>query len=271
MLIPDGKGHKLTIGVRCGDCLHFKKGPKFYEELCVDLGFGSQHKPCPAFAPNHYKLVRLEPDILKQLNRITGKLTASTVRILAYTFKNINILKSVNLQFGQHVYFCFGEDYLSHYFKGYVVGISHDKQNVLVSSRLREAKTSITLSLLFDSVFTKERFITKRKELVKKNKLMLPKELKIGANRRKMPIVEYLNRDGTLKAEYHKGEKDLNYDPPMLNTAPKNWLYPNLPGDKVKKSKGKKKLSKNISVIKKGNVTIVRLNVKKKKQPSVRA
>lgn len=271
MLIPDGKGSKLTIGVRCVDCLHFKRGPKFYEELCIDLGFGPQHKPCPAFTPNHYKLIRLEPDILKHLNRITGTLSVSTMRILAYTLKNISVLKSVNLQFGQCVYFCFGEDYLSHYFKGYVVGISHDKQHILVSSRLKEAKTSTTLSLLFDSVYTKEKFAIKRKELIKKKKLLLPKELKVGVNRRKMPIVEYLNRDGTLKKEYLIGSTELNYDPPTLNNAPANWLYPNSKNPQMKKVKSKKKLNKKIKIVKKGTATVVTLNVKKKKkQPRAR-
>ncbi len=266
-LTPEGKGHKLTVGVRCGDCLHFKVGPKYYEELCSELGYGPQHKPCPAFTPNHYKLVRLEPDILRVLNKVTSEMSPSQSRLLAFMFKNIGRLKAAELQFGQRVYFCLGEDYLSHYFRGYVIGLSHDKQNILISSKLKEAKTATTLSLMFDSVLDEKQFLIKKRELEKKQRLVLPEEAKVYRKAR-LPIAEYIKQDGTLKTKYlFKKQGELDYVPPTLESAPSSWLYPKTGAQgkkKVKpqvgKARRKKRLAKGTKVKRKNGKTVVTLN-----------
>jgi len=197
------------------------------------------------------------------LNKVSKDMGPSATRILAYMFKNIGRLKAANFQFGQRVYFCLGEDYLSHYFKGYVIGISHDKQNVFVSSRLNNAKTSVTLSLLLSTILTEEQFLAKRKTLKKKKRLSMPTELRM-IRKEKLPIGEMLNKDGTIKPEYSiPKSKDIDYNPPTLDTAPVKWLYPK--GYKLldKKPKPTQRLHKDIKVIKRKGVTTVDISGKR--------
>jgi hypothetical protein len=43
-------GHKITIKVKCRDCVHFKKTPYYGTKVCSDLAIEAFAHPCKAFA-----------------------------------------------------------------------------------------------------------------------------------------------------------------------------------------------------------------------------
>ena len=112
----------LKAKPRCGDCLHFKHISKF-EKVCNTLGIKQFAEAPTCFSPNIYVLTKKNPDTLHQLGMLLRDWTPAETRVfMALLRQKIVMDKNYGLQFGQPVMFKIGGgDYLSNYFKGYVI------------------------------------------------------------------------------------------------------------------------------------------------------
>lgn len=202
-----------TIGVKCGDCLHFKNNAKF-EKPCYDLGIKKFSDAPACFSPNVYFLGRQNPDLLFQLGMILKDFTAQDSRVfLALLKQQKSFEKNYNLKFGQPVYFCLGADYLSNYFLGYVIGVAEagDGQ-VFVGSSLggKQRSKPMVGSFLRDGVFTVSEFKKRQAQLVKAGRLNDPKPLYTAPTPNVVSDVS-------------------DYTPPSMDTAPSEWFDKNKP------------------------------------------
>lgn len=212
---------KTAIGLKCGDCLHFKDVAKF-DKPCQFLSIQAHAKAPSCYAPNVYKLVfNNDAEAHHKLGILIKDFDPSQMRMLAAIFaQQAKIKKRYRLSYGQPVYFCFGSDYLSNYFKGYFINGSVDgEDSVYVASSLnrQQRKKPLVASLMRDSVFTLTEFEKKKRSLIKDDRLVDPKPL-FGTNK--------------------VNPKDLDdYEVPTMEKAPKEWY------DKIDKKKPKAKKS----------------------------
>lgn len=228
---------KTSIGLKCGDCLHFNTTAKF-EKTCVNLGVKKFSDAPSCYAPNVYFLGRKNPDVINQLGFLLRDFTAQDQRIFLSLLKQASSFeKKYKLKFGQPVYFCLGSDYLSNYFSGYVIGVADAGEGqVFVGSDLkgRQRGKPLTCTLLRDSVFTIPEWKKKEAQLKKANRLVDPSPL--------------FNTVALKKSEL----KEDGYVPPSLDSAPPEWF------DKEPEKKSKAKLSFKKSVRKlDGNLEFV--------------
>lgn len=195
-----------SVVQRCGDCLHFKMCAKF-EKPCSQLGIKSFASAPQCFAPNVYALVSKSPEVLMQLGLLVHNFTPMEKRVLQSILLQDKVFsKSYGLNFGQPVFFKLGQDYLSNYFKGYVVGVaSAGDQQVFVTSTLKGAQNlkPVIASLSRDSVFSVTAFAKKKASLIEAKRIQDPKPLKTPA-----PVK-------IKDAETHT--------PPSMEKAPAEW------------------------------------------------
>lgn len=197
---------------KCGDCMHFKRVAKF-EKVCSQLAVKHYANAPNCFMPDLWKLTELDPKTLYQLGLMFNKADISTMRILTASLKMFpRIRKRYALAFGQPVYFRFGSDYLSNYYRGFVAGaaLAGDDQ-VFVSSNMERSqrKQPMMAQLMRSSVFTNTEFVKQKAALIKANKIMDPKPLFTPVPKIKGDPVDYV--------------------PPSMETAPSEWY------DKVSK------------------------------------
>lgn len=222
----------LKAKPRCGDCLHFKHISKF-ERVCNTLGVKQFAEAPPCFSPNIYVLTKKNPDTLHQLGLLLRDWTPAETRVfMALLRQKIVMDKNYGLQFGQPVMFRIGGgDYLSNYFKGYVIGVAAvgDGQ-VFVASDMSKTQRNMpaTATLLPSSVYPLSKWKKKKAELVKEKKLKDPNPL-------------YSPSD--LKKE----DLTLDYKVPTLENAPAAWFDKTDGGGKLK-SKKKLKAGKDGSI-----------------------
>lgn len=194
-----------SINQRCGDCLHFKLSAKF-EKPCSQLGIKSFGAAPPCFSPNVYTMAQKSPDLLYQVGLLFHNFTPSQSRVLL-SLLNMNKIftKSYKLKFGQPVFFRLGNDYLSNYFKGYVVGVATaGDQQVFVTSDLSGSQKlkPVIATLARNSVFSVTEFKKKREDLVASGRLQDPQPLKTKV---KKPV-------------------DSKYEVPSMEKAPSEWF-----------------------------------------------
>lgn len=199
---------KSSIGLKCGDCLHFKQNAKF-EKPCFDLGIKRFRDAPSCYSPNVYLLGKKNPDVLHQLGILLMNFSAQESRVFMSILKQANAFeKNYELKFGQPVMFCLGNDYLSNYFSGFAIGVAEcgDGQ-VFIGSDLsgRQRGKPLTLSLLRDSVYTLSEFRKKKAQLEKQGRLTDPKPLY-----------------GEVKKDVKVGKED--YVPPSMDSAPAEWF-----------------------------------------------
>lgn len=218
---------KLSLGFRCGDCLHLDKISKF-EKVCSKLGITKNALAPACFAPNVFELQKVTPDILNNLGLMIKDLNSTQCRILLGLLKARKSFERYHLAFGQPVYFHVGQDYLSNYFKGFVVSVSSfGEPTVYVTSDLNKKQVAKPAMLVLspESVFTISRFKKKKDSLVKRNLVNDPKPF-------------------YFMKKVHPKEVDVSYEPPTMESVPDSWF------DVYAGGKGKDK-AQNKSPIKK--------------------
>jgi hypothetical protein len=222
----------LKAKPRCGDCLHFKHISKF-ERVCSTLGVKQFAEAPTCFSPNVYALTKKNPDILHQLGMLLREFTPAETRVfMALLRQKVSMDKNYGLAFGQPVMFRIGGgDYLSNYFKGYVIGVaSVGDGQVFVASDMSKTQRNMpaTATLLPSSVYPLSKWKKKKAELVKDKKLKDPNPLYSPT---------------ALKKE----ELTIDYKVPTLEDAPSAWFDKTDGGGKLK-SKKKLKQGKDGSV-----------------------
>jgi hypothetical protein len=198
---------KTTIGLKCGDCLHFKRAPKF-EKVCSTLGVKHFANAPNCYDPDVFQLASQDPEVLNRLGLLIKDMSSKDTRVFMSLMKRtIALEKAYKLKFGQPVYFCLGQPYLSNYFRGYVVGGSEGGEpQVYISSTLskRQRKQPMIATLDRTSVFTVPEFKKQKEKLVKENRLQDPDPLFSTAP--KSVVV------------------DTGYVVPNMETADKSWF-----------------------------------------------
>lgn len=126
-------------------------------------------------------------------------------------------MRRQTFHFGQPVFFKIGPDFLSNYYRGFVIDVSTSDTTVTITSDLGKTQRSNPLIgfVLRENVFSVSDFRRKRAQLSKQDKLMDPKP--------KFTVVtkSEVSNDG--------------YVPPTMDNAPDDWF------NKVDSSKKKKK------------------------------
>lgn len=209
---------KATIGLKCGDCLHFKRNAKF-EKPCSQMGIKHFANAPACYSPDPYILSAQSPDVLNRLGLLLNNFTAKEARVFMSILKQTGALeKNFKLKFGQPVFFRIGNDYMSNYFRGFVLGIADDGEaQVYVTSDMekKQRKQPVLATLLRTSVFTMSEWKKKKLALINDKRTQDPKPL--------------------FAVQKIKTKMDELYVPHSLDTAPSDWF------NKVDKPKGKKK------------------------------
>lgn len=173
MLKKDGlKGAVDTVAtdvLRCGDCLHHR-GHAHSEKKTVCEREGVLPvaiAPLECFTPNA-SLLTGNVDQLTQLLAIFSAYDAKQRRAL------IELLKQENI--GETFYFRIGEDYISNYLRGIVVGRTSSGELMLIGSPSEKTVGSAFVSYLMDSegLLTFSQWESKRAELFDKNRVIDP-------------------------------------------------------------------------------------------------
>jgi hypothetical protein len=195
------------IARKCSDCLHFQNVAKF-EQPCKKMGIKGYSVAPDCFSPNVYALTKKNPDALFQLGVMLKDFDASDVRVLMSLLKlSVNLDKHYNLRFGQPVFFCLGgRDYLSNYFRGFVIGAANiGTMQLFVTSDMNRKQRGqpATVALMPDSVLTVSAFKKRKAELIKAGKLNDPKPLFNTTVPKESPV---------------------EHVPPTLESAPAEWF-----------------------------------------------
>lgn len=225
---------KVSLGINCSDCVHFEGTAKF-EKPCSQLGVDPRSRAPDCYNPDVFKLKALDnPELLKDLGNLIRNFKPKQIRILSFILaRQGGALAKQKLKFGQPVYFSLGAEYLSHYFKGYVVSASDGF--VYVVAKLNKCKTNTSLTLERSSVLTKVEYKILEEKLVEENKLfMSPQEKKKW---RVLPLAEQLDSKGRIP---HKEQFKDDYEPPTIDSAPEEWLHVYEANSQVLRRKKKK-------------------------------
>lgn len=211
--------NKVSLGMTCADCVHFQTGPAKFEKICAEIGVDARSRAPDCYTPDVFKLKDIEdPELLKTLGNLIRNFSPKQARILSFLLaRQGGSLAKVKLKFGQPVYFSLGVDYVSHYFKGYVVSASED--HVYVVSKLKKAKDNTSLTLLRASVLTRSEYKTLESSLLEEGKVFMSEEERKRFG--KLPIAELLDKKGRVP---HVEQFKIDYEPPTIDTAPVEWL-----------------------------------------------
>lgn len=206
---PDlAKPSKLDC--RCSDCISFEKGPFLYGRACKLNGV-SENRPAPScFNPDFTKLILgTNPMIMHQLGFFISQFNTSQIRILSSVInKSLTLKKYTRFHFGEEVYINMSgnREFLSNYYKGYVVGYLRSNRCVFVSARMSKHRPyTSSIMVMDDTLLTAEEFKARSAALEAEGKIQDTK-----------------SRDA---ATVKKGA-GLDYEPPTLDNAPSDWLAP---------------------------------------------
>jgi len=232
---------KVSLGMRCGDCIHFQRGPAKFEKTCNKMGVDGKSKAPDCFSPDVFRLNSgTSPELLGQIGRLIKDLAPAQSRILSHILaKNGNSIHKHGFKFGQPVYFTLGDEFLSHYFKGYVIGACDDY--VYVASKLNKARSNTSVTFMPQSLLSYKQYKEKEKRLLKSKKIFMSERDK--ALVKKLPLAEHIDKHGCVKLPE---QVELEYEPPTLDTAPAAWfnIYESTMQTKLRKKKPKGKKAK---------------------------
>ena len=211
----------LKAKPRCGDCLHFKHISKF-ERVCSTLGVKHFAEAPVCFTANPYALSTVNPDTLFQFALILRQFTPQQSRVALWILRQKSTMaKNYGLEFGQPVMFRMGGDYLSNYFRGYVISTaSVGDGQVFVASDLAKTQRNMpaTATLMPSSVFTLSAWKKKKAQLVKDKRLKDPNPLYSPSPLKKESLT-------------------MDYKVPTLEDAPAAWFDKTDGGGKLKSKK----------------------------------
>ncbi len=218
----------------CGQCVHFKNGPAHpkFSTICSTLGTRSYAEAPDCFSPDPAIIAKADVEV-SEVGRLLRHLSAEQMVVIGHLMQQAADLHEHNLKFGQPVYVQIGvakdgKDYLTSYFKGYVLGATLVKvssknyvphiylgSNLTLDEEARPEHRSL-LRMLPSSILTKAQFQKKSQDLKAAGRL----ESKDTGW--KMPFKEWLKAGGPQPPAEIKGV----YEPPTLDTAPSSWLEP---------------------------------------------
>ncbi len=209
----------MSLGMKCQDCLHHSTGPKRFERLCSALGVEPFAPACPEFSPNIQTLANSDTKALVKLAGITQTFTKEQLRILAFTFRNLDYIRKAGFEFGQTVVFSInGRQYLENYFRGIVIGATRNGQLCHIASCLENLNPrNCLLSLFSNDVLSLDKFQALRQSLIQRERLREPKGDRTLSMLKMSP--EQLS---IYKASLEKEPNE--YSPPTLDTVPQEWL-----------------------------------------------
>jgi hypothetical protein len=163
-----------TDVLRCGDCLHHRSHAHSDKKtVCEREGvLPVAIAPLECFTPNA-SLLTGNVDQLTQLLAIFSAYDAKQRRAL------IELLKQEDI--GETFYFRIGDDYISNYLRGIVVGRTSSGEIMLIGSPSEKTVGSAFVSYLMDSegLLTHAEWEDKRFDLFGKNRVIDPKNTTI--------------------------------------------------------------------------------------------
>ena len=233
-----------TLNLQCGDCIHFKHIP-LYSDICNKLGIQHYAIAPSCYVPNtHLVLEDLNKKDLEKLIHITNHLSSDKLRILSYLIDQASEVLKYDLIWGQDVYFSLGYDYVTHYFKGYVIGVSNEQ--IILAGSLNNSITYVHITLYRDKILTLAEWKTHSLNLLKLDKISLTDK---KSTRFKNPLPELLKADGSLEIDYSQFRTDLIdglYEPPSIDLAPEEVINLNkIKQEKIQKNDKPKRVAIN--------------------------
>ena len=185
---------------RCGECLHHKQlAHPTQGSVCSKLGVPSSNEAPRCFSPDVTQLVDGNED-LATLALMFGGMSAKQRRaFLAVLLTNT---KKRPYPIGQKLYFrAVGGDYIANYLAGFVMGYTSTGQVILCGTPDNRTRGSMYLAYMDEeNLLIPHLWRKKRQELFVKGKLQDP-------------------RNPLQKVK----KVDVDYEPPTLDTAPKEW------------------------------------------------
>lgn len=217
---PSGK---LSLTMRCAECLHFKTGPKSanpaHKTKCSDGGRQGYSKACEYFTPDFTQLNQRNGgnNVAAQVAKLAKDLSPAQKKILGMLLtRGTSRFKKLELQFGQPMWLYLeptiglgrpalemlkGEDlhYLDQYYKAYVVGVNVCDDGVqeiyLASSVKGKPDYYVTVNVRSGEknkvALTREEFKERTNALKAEGKVRMPKKLrKLLQRLHDMPLPE---------------------------------------------------------------------------------
>lgn len=217
------------INVKCGTCQFFREGPPHpkFGSLCEKLGVREYAEAPNCYSPVAIKIVRADVDV-SEIGKHLRHLNSDQMQVIGQLITQAAALEQLRLKFGQPVYVNLGSnDYLTNYYKGYVLGVIQvdGADLVYVSSDLTFEQTNdpefrSLLRLNPESLMTGPQFKAHREKLVASGRLESPPSNKTGPG---MPLTQWLRLEDRPMP---KDGATATYDPPSIDTAPQAWLDP---------------------------------------------
>lgn len=219
----------------CGTCIHFQRGPAHekFEALCKERGIRDYNAaPEECYSPDPMAVTRADVDV-HAVGKLCRQLNGDQMRVLGQLMTQAADLEAIGLKFGQPMYVNLGNgpdglDYLTSYFLGYIVGMTHVKvdkttttPHVYLASDLsfgedQDLQHRTLLRMMPSSLLTKAQFNVRRAMLVEAGRMEAP------VKGWKMPLGQWLKSGCPMPAP----DMPHVYEPPTLDTAPISWQDP---------------------------------------------
>lgn len=232
----EGSANRVSLGLKCGDCVFLNSGMKRFEQPCGMLGQEPFSHACPEFSPDMRPLMKVATMDIHALAEITGRMSQNQLRLMAYVFRNMDFIRKTGLTFGQPVLFSLdGKDYLENYFRGVIVGASKDGRTVYITSDLEQLnKSQCMLTLMRSEIKTVEEFRTHHAFLVKKNRLRSPVPNKYSERKTLLQLLKLTTGEYQLYLQTLTVKPD-SYVPPTIDAVPTHWLDSRMLDNSIKR------------------------------------
>lgn len=224
MLIPDATGtnNRISLGMKCGDCIHLEKGPATFEKLCSQLGKTGFSSACASFTPDYMEIASISKMGLAGFAKLVAGVSQRQIRLVNMGLRNVDFVKKSGFEFGQEVVFSIGGDYLDCFVRGNVLACDSAASKVYLTSDMEGLNNGACfLTLLRPSVYSLDTFKKKRKSLIAEGRINEPKSTKS-----KKTTLQCLKLTRQERADYRKtlSTKPDDYVPPTLDTVDSAWL-----------------------------------------------
>lgn len=218
--------NRVSLELKCSECLHFARGPKRFERLCSQLGVEPFAPACAEYCPDMSFLAKVDKKHIQYLAEIASMLSQPQLRLMAYVFRNADFIKKAGFVYGQEIVFSInGHDYLDCYFRGLVIGASKNGRTLYLSSSLENLNPeNAFLSLPKTSVMTMQKFKEFRKKLIEKDRLAVPIFKWSMLKRRSILELLRLSPEQISILKKQLVEKPMQYEVPSMDSAMPEWL-----------------------------------------------
>jgi hypothetical protein len=226
MLIKEGSetNNRVSLGLKCGECMHLQRGPAAFEKKCIELGKASFSDACPNFTPDLVTVSFIKKGHLELLAEVFNAIMPKQARLLAYTFRNIDFIKRAGFEFGEQVVFSLGADHLECFVRARIIGSDRTGEQLYLCSDFETLNGgSAFMTVLRQSVLSMKDFAKKRKQLIVQGRIAEPRPAK-GSSRR--TVLQCLKMTVEERALYRKelATRPDQYMPPSIDTVPAKWL-----------------------------------------------